>query len=71
MGNFPGGRLILSLRGRMMSVLGSQEGEQEGAAPRKQTAPSLGHGKHPVQEGVNLSLSLLICKMGNNIKGGK
>lgn len=47
------------------------EAEAEGAALRKQTAPCQAHGKHPVKEGFNLGLSLLICKMGNNIKEGK
>lgn len=33
---------------------------------RKYSAPCLAHGKHRLKEGVDLCLSLLLCKMGNN-----
>lgn len=38
---------------------------------RKYSAPCLAHGKHRLKEGVDLCLSLLLCKMGNNTGVGK
>lgn len=36
---------------------------------RRHSAPCLAHGKHRLKEGVDLCLSLLLCKMGNNTGG--
>lgn len=53
-----------------MSVFGSQEAGAGRGSSQKADSPSLAHGKHPGKEGVHLGLSLLIDKMGNNIKEG-
>lgn len=65
---FPGGQAGAPLGGRIISTPRSQEAGmmRTEARLRKYSAPCLAHGKHRLKEGVDLCLSLLLCKMGNN-----
>lgn len=68
---FSGGQAGAPLAGRVISIPRSQEaGMRTEAMLRKYSASCLARGKHPLKEDVDLCLSLLLCKMGNN-RGGK
>lgn len=68
MGGFPGGQAGTPLCGGVTPAPRGQEAAAEReVALRKDSALCLTWEKHPIKEGVNLHLGLLVDRMGNHM----